>query len=102
MTQKVETKILHEYDFMLVGGIPLAVTLEPALGDTVTRTDTMYSFRIAPRETFEGSGELTSEETVTVMTAHIMALQQRERELKINQNQDWTKYVPEFNDLPPQ
>lgn len=97
-----EIKIVHEFDLVLSNGTAMALTLEPELGDTVVETAETMVFALQPRVPFPEATTTTPCEHVVVYKRHLMAVQSRVREIKAGQVADWTKYLPEFTDLPAQ
>jgi hypothetical protein len=76
-----KTITLTEYDFTFVQGVPLTVTMNEDLGDRIVSTEAYFRFDLEPRPDPVDPDKTNPPETIVVYKQHLLAYQQRQREV---------------------
>ena len=78
---KTDPITLVDWEFKLLGGVPLGVTINAAAGDTVTESPDTISFFIAPKPLPNDMEAKTLARHLVVTRQHILAYERTERQV---------------------
>ena len=107
MTMEIQvpevTKILNDYDIIFSSGMVLPITVDLALGDSVTVTENIMSFHITSKPSSNDPSVMLPAEETTIFLRHVISIQHRRREvveLTKEQRSEWHKTWQELTAHP--
>lgn len=78
---RTEFVTLVDYEFRLLGGVPLGVTINEQAGDRVTMDANAIVFHIAPKPVPNDAEAKTPARELTIFRQHILACERIERQV---------------------
>lgn len=91
-------RTVDDYDFCLTGGMVMPVTIDEAIGDTVSFTPDGVVIHLAIKPSYNDPTKTLPAEDITIFTKHLLFVQHRRREitqLTPEQQHEWLKTLQE-------
>lgn len=81
--ESLQYKEVEDYDFSLVSGVRLPLTIDKSAGDSVTETDTHYVLYLSEKPGLDPSDGLLPSEHISVVKSAIAVLITRKRKQRL-------------------
>jgi hypothetical protein len=74
-------KTIEDYDIIFSSGMAMPVSMDPALGDTVSFGEATIEFDLVPKPSINDPEKMLPGEKITIFKSHVISIQHRKREV---------------------